>query len=265
MRLGEAKPSFHKERPWTAAAAIALTTPGPGDSIWSEDLPSERTPPSNTCYRTTRTLGHFARPENHMARSAVVIGLTGGVGSGKSTATLLFQEMGARVIDADAITHRLLDRPAVRRTLLRAFGREVVRNGRIDRAAVARRAFRDAVSVRRLNSAVHPFVRREIRRRLTQLRRSGKPIVLDAALLLETGANKLCDTLVFVDAPRAIRVRRVASRGWSDRELRRRERAQWPVRRKRARSDHVVRNKGNLRMLKTEVGKVLKAIRQEDS
>ena len=162
------------------------------------------------------------------------------------------------MVDADAIVRRMLDRPVVRRSLVKAFGPGVMRGGRIDRAAVARAAFADAASVRRLNAAVHPHVRREIVRRL---RRRRGATVLDAPLLLETGADKLCDVVVFVDAPIAKRIRRAAKRGWDGREVRRREKFQWPVSRKRARADFVVRNNGSRAELRKRVGILWERIR----
>ena len=195
-----------------------------------------------------------------MALPFIVVGLTGGIGSGKSTVALLFSQLGARVIDADSIVHRLLDRPTVRSALVRAFGRDVVRRGRIDRAAVARKAFASQTAVRKLNQAVHPHVRKEIQKRLAAARKSRRMVVLDAALLLEAGSHKFCDVLVFVDAPRAARERRVRKRGWKPGELRRREKTQWSVARKRARADYVVRNDGTKTALKKKVERILKKI-----
>ncbi|MHC4606252.1 MAG: dephospho-CoA kinase [Planctomycetota bacterium] len=195
-----------------------------------------------------------------MARPTVVIGLTGGIGSGKSAAASIFREMGARVVDADAIGHRVLGEPAVRRALARAFGEEVLHGGRIDRAAVARRAFAGPASVRRLNRIVHPRIRREVVRRLNAARRRGGPVVLDAALLMEKGSDRFCDVLVYVDAARKVRTRRLKKRGWSPGELRRRENAQWPAGRKRARADYIIRNGGSRAALRAQVGGVLRKI-----
>jgi len=200
--------------------------------------------------------------------AGLILGLIGGIGSGKSTAASFFRKRGFRIVDADALARRLLDRPRVRRALVRALGPEVVRRGRVDRAAVARKAFADAGGVRRLNAAVHPHVRRELQRRLRLLRRRGRDAVVDAPLLLETGNQGLCDILVFVDAPRRIRTRRVARRGWNEEELGRRERAQWPPSRKRRRADYVLRNRGSLPELRRqidELARALRASRQEET
>lgn len=171
----------------------------------------------------------------------LVVGLAGGVGSGKSTVAAIFIKQGARGIDADALGHRVLDLPAVRAGLVRDWGEEILRDGRVDRAALARLAFRSRKSVARLNRRVHPEILKEIRRRIEKARGW---VVLDAALLYETGADALCDRVVFVSAPRAIRVRRVRSRGWGPGELRRRERFQFPVVYKKKKADYVIDNAG---------------------
>jgi dephospho-CoA kinase len=171
----------------------------------------------------------------------LVVGLAGGVGSGKSTVASLFRNQGARVVDADRIGHRVLDRPVLRARLAREWGKGILRRGRVDRSALARAAFRDRASVRRLNRLVHPAILREIRR---EVREARGWVVLDAALLFEAGADALCDLVIFVDAPRAVRARRVRSRGWAPGELARRERFQLPTAYKRKKADYVLDNRG---------------------
>lgn len=170
-----------------------------------------------------------------------MVGLAGGVGSGKSTVAGIFQKWGARGIDADLLGHRVLDLPAVRAALVRDWGAGILTDRRVDRAALARLAFRSRESVARLNRRVHPAILREIRKRIRAARGW---VVLDAALLYETGADRLCDAVVFVDAPRALRERRTRSRGWRPGELRRRERFQFPVAYKKKKADYVIDNTG---------------------
>src|SRR5262249_20712723 len=121
------------------------------------------------------------------------------------------------------------------------WGPSILARGGVDRAALAHLAFRSRESVDRLNRRVHPAILREIRREIS---RSRGWVVLDAALLFETGADALCDKIVFVSAPRAIRVRRVRARGWGPEELRRRERFQFPVVYKKKKADYVIDNAG---------------------
>jgi dephospho-CoA kinase len=171
----------------------------------------------------------------------LVVGLAGGVGSGKSTVAGIFMKQGARGIDADALGHRVLDLPRMRVALARDWGASILHRGRVDRAALARLAFRSRKSVARLNRRVHPEILREIRRRISGARGW---VVLDAALLYETGADALCDKVVFVSAPRGLRARRTRARGWGPGELRRRERFQFPLAYKKKKADYVIDNAG---------------------
>ena len=173
----------------------------------------------------------------------LVVGLAGGVGSGKSTVAALFRKWGARVVDADVLGHRLLDAPRVRARLVRLFGPGLLRGRRIDRRALAVEAFQSRRSVERLNRTVHPAILRAIRENIRRSR--GRDLlVLDAALLFETGADGLCDRVVYVDVPRAERARRVRSRGWAAGELARRESFQRPTAYKRKRANYVIDNAG---------------------
>lgn len=179
-------------------------------------------------------------PEQAVKR--LVVGLAGGVGSGKSTVAAFFRNWGARVLDADAIGHRVIEQPDVKARLVRDWGPGILRGKRVDRARLAREAFRSRAAVRRLNRRVHPAILREIRRRLA---RSRGWVVLDAALLYEAGADRLCDRVVFVDAPTDVRRRRAAARGLAPDEAARRERFQRSAAYKKRRADYVIDNAGS--------------------
>ena len=189
----------------------------------------------------------------------LVVGLAGGVGSGKSTVAGIFIKEGAQGIDADALGHRVLDLPRMRAVLARDWGTEILRKGRVDRAALARLAFRSRRDVARLNRRVHPEILREIRRRISRARGW---VVLDAALLFETGADALCDKVVFVSAPRALRARRTRARGWGRGELARRERFQFPVSYKKKKADYVIDNAGPTSRTEEQTRKICDELRR---
>jgi dephospho-CoA kinase len=195
-----------------------------------------------------------------MRRTSAVVGLLGGVGSGKSAVAALFKKSGARVVDADRIAHAVLEDREVRRTLASWWGPEILRGGRVNRAEVARRAFGSATERKRLNALVHPRIRRALKREIREGRRSGGVVVVEAALLLETGSDGWCDVLVFVDAPAAVRRRRALGRGWTPEEWRRRERAQWPVARKKKRADYVIDNGAARAAARKQVERILQEI-----
>ena len=185
-----------------------------------------------------------------------VIGLTGGIGSGKSTVSALLAELGARVIDADRIVHELQapGRPMVAE-LARAFGPEILdAEGALDRKALGEIVFRDAEARERLNAIVHPQVGAECRRRLEAAQREGVPVVvLDIPLLFEGraagrgGASQLpVDLTLVVWVPEALQVKRQCARdGCTRDQALARIRAQLPLDRKRELADHVIDNSGS--------------------
>jgi dephospho-CoA kinase len=187
--------------------------------------------------------------------SIPIIGIVGGIGSGKSAlADWLPQHLRVVVLDADAAGHAALRQAAVRSELRTAFGAEVFApTGEVDRRQLAHRVFGDSPahhSARRhLEAIVHPVIRGALETQIAEARRSGECdlIVLDAAVMLESGWSELCDAIVFVDVPRAARVSRVlTTRGWSEAELDRREASQWPLDRKLAAADIVIDNSGSV-------------------
>ncbi|HZN62128.1 MAG TPA: dephospho-CoA kinase [Planctomycetota bacterium] len=195
-----------------------------------------------------------------MTRRSKVVGLLGGIGSGKSAVASLFEKRGARTVDADRVAHGVLEEPSVRRTLASWWGPGILRRGRVDRAGVARRVFGSAAEAARLEALVHPRIRRALKSEISRARRRGGVLIVEAALLLETGSDAGCDVLVFVDAPAAVRRRRVAARGWTVGEWRRRERAQWPLGRKRIKADYVINNGGSKAATRKQVDSILQEI-----
>lgn len=179
------------------------------------------------------------------ARRVMVIGLAGGVGSGKSTIAKVLGELGYLVIDSDQLARAALDRAEVRATLISWWGPGVVNaEGKIDRAKIASIVFQKPEERARLEALVHPLVkhgREQVVERAAAEGRRG--VVVDAPLLFEAGSDKDVDCVLFVDTPREMRLARVKqTRGWDEAELARRETAQWPLEKKRGLSQAVVRN-----------------------
>jgi len=173
-----------------------------------------------------------------------IIGIAGGIGSGKTFVARLFGELGCLVIEADALVREAYLDPAVRRTLREWWGGEVFTvDGGVDRAAIARKVFDDPKQRRRLEQLLHPWVsaRREVLQKGAVDKT--KAFIWDTPLLFETGLNEACDAVVFVDVPDADRLRRVVvRRGWDAAELHRRENLQMPLDKKRRISDYVLNN-----------------------
>ena len=191
----------------------------------------------------------------------MVLGLTGGIGSGKSTVASLFQNLGAEIVDADALVHSILDRPSVRKKLVSTWGKEIENRGTILRPLLARIAFQSENSVRKLNEIIHPIVRKEVGKAIRESK--SRLIVLDAPLLLEVGADQDCDYVLFVNAPRDLRMKRVKKRGWAPAELRQREKYHWPMKEKRKKADFVIQNRGSRAALLLQVKALLEEIRYQ--
>lgn len=174
-----------------------------------------------------------------------IIGLLGGIGAGKTHVANRLAALGpGRVVDADGLAHVALEALAVDGRLSEAFGETVVRDGKPDRAALARIVFRDASRLRHLERLVHPQVQTAIRMTIEDHRSGEGPrvLILDVPLLIEVGLDRRCDALWFVDVPHEVRLARARGRGLDEEELQRRAQFQSPLERKRARSDFVVDN-----------------------
>lgn len=187
-------------------------------------------------------------------RRLPVVGITGGVGSGKSLVATLFVRWGGVLVSGDEIGKQVLNRSVgLRRQLVDAFGTAILRRGRIQRAVLAERAFATRDSIDRLNRLVHPLLLRELGREIDRAARSRRhrAVVVDAALLAEWGRPKVrWDFLIGVWAPSAVRRERLLERGWTDGQIRARMRSQMPWRQRQKLLDYVVKNDGSVAMLK---------------
>ena len=198
----------------------------------------------------------------------MVIGLLGGIGSGKSAVARLFLDAGARSVDADQLAREALARPETAARVASRFGKGVLGpDGAVDRRALAARVFTDAQALKDLNAIVHPPVRErireEIRKHRARARRPGEPgsiLVLDVALLAESPILAECDALVFVEADSGLRRSRIAARGWPPGEMERRESFQTPIEEKKRMARWTVDNSGPLEATRRDVARVLREI-----
>ncbi len=198
-----------------------------------------------------------------------VIGLVGGIGSGKSTVAELLAKCGALVIDSDRTNHALLNTSEVQARLVAQWGRQVIdAEGRTDRAALRQIIGQDAQARKHLESIMHPRIARE--REAIMARHAEDPgvnaFVWDTPLLYEAGLADQCDVVIFVDADKEIRRERVFRRGgWSEQDWQRLEKAQLSLDFKRDKADYRIENNSDIDVLRTRVDDVFSRILSGES
>lgn len=197
-----------------------------------------------------------------------IIGIVGGIGSGKSAMSRAFETLGCVRIDADGIGHRILQNSEVRSALVERFGRKILdEEGQVNRKALACVAFDDDRSTADLNRIVGSRLWTKFINRVFKAASEpdvGCPaVVLDAALLYENNLDEICTAVVFVYAPDDVRRSRIEKhRGWDWAEVERREARQISLSRKREMADFVVINDQELDHLACEAARILAATQQ---
>jgi dephospho-CoA kinase len=194
----------------------------------------------------------------------ILIGLTGNIGSGKSTVAQLMSERGATIVDADVLARRAVElgTPGYDKIVAR-WGTEILAPDRhIDRAALRRIVFTDHQQLEELNAIVHPEVERLRVRLVDQARKRGdRVVVCDIPLLFERHMTDRFDRIILVDAHRAVRLDRlVKDRGLQETEAMDMIAAQMPAELKRARADYIIENDGDLVALEKRVDEVWRAL-----
>ncbi len=197
-------------------------------------------------------------------RTKPIIGLAGGVGSGKSTVARILESLGAAVIDSDRLGHEQLSDRGVVATVKGWWGEAIcAADGGVDRRAVAKLVFDDPAELSRLERLLYPRIARQREELLASHQANPEvvAIVIDAPKLYEAGVDKLCDAVIFVETERSIRVARLTkSRGWAEAELTRREKLQESLDSKRANADYVLVNHSDLSDLRLRAEQVFASV-----
>lgn len=191
----------------------------------------------------------------------LVIGIIGGVASGKSLVAEIFQQLGCQVIHADRIGHEALRSPEVISAVRNRWPMVIDSDGNINRSSLGDIVFRSDDSEKNLailESLTHPIIQQEVDRKIKELEKSGATaVILDAPVLLESGWQDKCDKLVFVDTPLKLRVERSMARGWLTDELEIRESKQMDIDMKKSFATDFLSNDSDQTLLKLQIRQLL--------
>lgn len=190
-----------------------------------------------------------------------IIGLTGGIGSGKTTVAQMFMELGVPVYIADARAKEVMDLPEIRARLKERFGTSVFEQGTLNRKKLAQIVFSDKEKLQALNEIVHPAVATDFTSWVKQ--REGHGFVIrEAAILFESGSYRDCDKIITVTAPSETKIARVMQRDNATRQqVMNRMENQWTDEQKVAKSDYVIDN-ADLKATKQQVQKIFKTLKK---
>lgn len=204
----------------------------------------------------------MTRPKFEIPHRKPIIGLVGGIGSGKSQVALALSECGGYLIVADRIGHEGLEQPPIREAIFKRWGDRVRGDrGEVDRKKLGAIVFASPVERTNLEYLVFPYIEARVREEVARAEADSNRrfIVLDAPIMLEVGWNSLCDKIVYVDAPRATRLARLGpARGWNEDELARRELAQMSLTEKQRLSNQTLDNGGTLEEMHTRVHQLVR-------
>ena len=193
------------------------------------------------------------------------VGLTGGIGSGKSTASKFFEKLGAFILDADKEAKNLLEKnEIVQHEVISEFGTDIINaTGKVDKNKLARVAFQDVDHQRRLNSVVHPYIYDLIDKTFDKILSDGKHAVfiIDAAMIYESGYDIHLDYIIVITAQLQNRMERALSRKTLTREeILKRIEFQWPEEEKVGMADFVIHNDGTEKELNDNIKSIIKKL-----
>jgi dephospho-CoA kinase len=192
----------------------------------------------------------------------ILIGITGIIGSGKTTASSMLKKEGFEVVDLDRIAREVLFLEDVQDEIKNVFGEGYVSGGQVDIEKMRNTVFKDSSSIKKLEQIVHPKVREKLFSRAEQVEKSGsKSVIIDGPLLFETGLYKQLDKIVVVSAKLEALIQRLKNRGMDEEDVKRRMVFQIPLDEKEKMADHVVYNNGTIEDIKKEIAILLKKIK----
>jgi dephospho-CoA kinase len=193
----------------------------------------------------------------------IVIGITGIIGSGKTTIARMLKNEGFNVIDLDGLVREVIKQKEAQGEIQKAFGERHIEDGQVDMGRLGETAFKSNEALRALEKIIHPRVRGELGKQVERLKRAGARVVLvDAPLLFETGLDRKLDKIVVVSAEMEKIRERLKRRGMAGEDVDRRMPFQIPLKEKEKKADHIVSNNGTEEDLKKELAALLEKIKE---
>jgi dephospho-CoA kinase len=198
-----------------------------------------------------------------MSRGRFILGVTGGIATGKTSAMSALRRLGLPTLCSDDLAHAVLDTPAIRRRVIARYGPGVVRSGRVDRKQLGAIVFAQPSERKWLEKQIHPGVRRQLR---AFIRKQRGLAAVDIPLLFESRLGKMVDAVLVVSSPLAAQLQRLRRRNGLDRRAAlQRIQSQWPLALKRQRADFVILNHTTLKALRQAVHRLVTEIRGRGS
>ena len=195
----------------------------------------------------------------------MILGITGSVGSGKTTAAKMFSGYHYKIIDADEIGHKLLEDSAIRNKLIKNFGVRILGNKKIiDRKKLGKTVFDDERKLEKLNSIMHPIIFREIKTKIKNIQKkygAKTKIIIDVPLLLETDAKNMVDKVLVIKTFSQNIIKR--NKNFSKEMIEKISKFQMPLEEKIKHADFVIDNNGDLKNLKLKVSNLIDKLNQE--
>jgi len=195
-------------------------------------------------------------------KNSLAVGITGILGSGKTTVLKIFKKMGFKTISCDEIVHRLLNKKDIIKKFIKILGSEVIKNNRIDRKKTREIIFNNPKKKRKIEKILHPEVFKKIKKEILDTKKKGGIIFIEIPLLFETKSEKLFDKIMVVTASRSEIKKRLKNK-YSEEEIKNIWKSQLPLTFKKKKAHYVINNSGSIKETKKRVKNILKKLLME--